>query len=196
MVQHLSQVRKELNNLQLDGLIITNPINRRYISGFTGTAGVVIITENDALFITDFRYVEQAKSEAENYTIIEHKGTLEDELAKQIENLRIKNVGFEQDHVTFSTYKVFEEKFKANLIPTKGIIETLRMVKTDEEIAILKKAASIADKAFEHILNFISVGVGEMDIAHELEIYMRKQGATSSSFDIIVASGERSALPH
>src|SRR5690625_1027570 len=196
MVQHLSQVRKELNNLQLDGLIITNPINRRYISGFTGTDGVVIITENDALFITDFRYVEQAKSEAKNYTIIEHKGTLEDELAKRIENLRIKNVGFEQDHVTFSTYKVFEEKFKANLIPTKGIIETLRMVKTDEEIAILKKAASIADKAFEHILNFISVGVSEMDIAHELEIYMRKQGATSSSFDIIVASGERSALPH
>jgi len=196
MVQRLQQIRNELKELQLDGLIITNPINRRYITGFTGSAGVVIITGNDALFVTDFRYVEQAKSEAENFTIIDHKALPTDELATQIERLNIKKLGFEQDHVTYSTFKLFEEKFKTTLVPTKGIVETLRMIKSDEEITILKKAANIADKAFEHILNYISIGVSEIDIANELEMYMRKQGATSSSFDMIVASGERSALPH
>src|SRR5690625_3571265 len=115
MVQRLQQIRNELKELQLDGLIITNPINRRYIKGFTVTAGVVIITKNDALFVTDFRYVEQAKSEAENYTIIEHKALPTDELATQIERLNIKNLGFEQHHVTYSTFKLFEEKFKTTL---------------------------------------------------------------------------------
>src|SRR5690625_677861 len=144
MVRQLEQIRKQLNDLQLDGLIITNPINRRYISGFTGTAGVIIITVKDALFVTDFRYVEQAKNEAKDFTIIEHKAVLVDELASQIEKLHIKKLGFEQDHVTYSTFKLFEESFKTKLVPTKGIIETLRMVKTEEEIAILKKAANIA----------------------------------------------------
>src|SRR5690625_972740 len=119
MVQQLQHIRKQLKELQLDGLIITNPINRRYITGFTGTAGVVIITENDALFVTDFRYVEQAKNEAQNYTIIEHKTPLPDELADQIEKLHIKKLGFEQEHVTFATYTLFKKKFKTTLVPKK-----------------------------------------------------------------------------
>jgi len=195
-MKRINKIREIIKEKQLDGLLITNPVHRRYISGFTGTAGVVMITEKEAMFITDFRYVEQAKEQAKHFEIVEHKTPINNEIAKQIEKLQIHSLGFEQADVTYETYITFKEMFQTNLVPTKGIIEDLRMIKSDDEIAIMQAAAKIADDAFEHILNYMKDGVREIDIANELEFYMRKLGATSSSFDIIVASGFRSALPH
>ncbi len=117
-------------------------------------------------------------------------------LAKQVESLGIKKLGFEEDHLTFSSYKLFETVIKAELSHVSGLIEKLRLIKTDAEIKILKEAADIADAAFKHILEFIRPGITELDVSNELEFFMRKAGATSSSFDTIVASGQRSALPH
>lgn len=180
----------------IDALLITNPFNRRYMTGFTGTAGVALMSKEKAIFITDFRYTEQATEQAKDFEIVEHKGAIEEEISRQIQSLGIKRLGFEQDDVTFSTYQQYQQKFEVELIPISGLIESLRLVKTDNEIEILQKAAKIADDAFEHIQSFIKPGVREFEIANELEFFMRKQGATSSSFDMIVASGERSALPH
>lgn len=192
----LTKLRQKMQDEAIDGLLVTNPINRMYITGFTGTAGVALITKDAAVFITDFRYTEQAKEEAQQFTIIQHQKSLIEEIAKQIKQLHIEKLGFEQDDVNFATYKKYEEHFFTQLVPVSNIIESLRLIKTEDELQILREAAQIADKAFEHILTFIKPGIKEVDVATELEFFMRKEGATSSSFDIIVASGYRSALPH
>ncbi|GHH96955.1 M24 family metallopeptidase [Neobacillus kokaensis] len=195
-MEKLAKLRKEFAEYGIEGLLITSPYNRRYISNFTGTAGVVLISANHAQFITDFRYVEQASKQCEGFEVIKFSDTIQKEVAEQVKKLGIKKLGFEEDYITYSLFKVYEEEVKAELVPIAGVIEKLRLIKTDAEIKIIKEAADIADAAFKHILDFIQPGKTEMEVSNELEFFMRKAGATSSSFDTIVASGVRSALPH
>lgn len=195
-MEKLTKLREALETNELDAILITSPINRRYVSGFTGTAGVAIISKNDACFITDFRYKSQATTQAKDFKVVEHKQLIELEIRDQLKNMRVRRLGFEQGTVTFSQYEKYKAIFETKLIPVSGIVEALRSIKTAEELAIIKTAAKIADDAFEHIQGYIKPGVKEIDVSNELEFYMRKMGATSSSFDTIVASGERSALPH
>lgn len=192
----LEKLRQALIKYNIDAMIISSPINRRYLTGFTGSAGVAIVSQNDAHFITDFRYTKQATEQATDFTVIEHKQLIELEIRDQLNALNIKRVGFEKNHLTYATYEQYRQLFAVELVPISDLVEEQRLIKTDEELTILKKAANIADAAFTHIQNYIKPGVKEIDIANELEFFMRKQGATSSSFDIIVASGYRSALPH
>ncbi|MDM5334459.1 Xaa-Pro peptidase family protein [Ureibacillus composti] len=192
----LEKLRKEMINLNIDGLLITNEFNRRYMTDFTGTAGVAIVSKDDAVFITDFRYTEQAKKQVKDFRIIQHEGVLAKEVAKQTEQLRIKTIGFEKDTMTYGMFETYKSLLKADLIPVSGVIEKIRLIKTEQEINIIKVACEIADHAFTHILGFIKPGLTELEVSNELEFFMRKQGATASSFDTIVASGVRSALPH
>ncbi|WP_404452985.1 Xaa-Pro peptidase family protein [Virgibacillus necropolis] len=192
----IEKLRASLSTNNLDAIIITNPYNRRYITGFTGTAGVAIISLKDTRFITDFRYTEQANEQATEFTVVEHKKSIIEEISNQLNELNVSRVGFEKTHMTYATYELYNKTIDKELIPVSGIVEKLRLIKTSEELTILKAAAKIADDAFEHIQSFIKPGVKEIDVSNELEFFMRKQGATSSSFDIIVASGYRSALPH
>ncbi|MFT8323645.1 MAG: Xaa-Pro peptidase family protein [Bacillus sp. (in: firmicutes)] len=192
----LQKLREALSEADVDGIVITSKYNRRYISNFTGSAGVVLISGESAKFITDFRYMEQAAKQCDGFEIIQHKGPIYKEVAEQAEKLGIKKLAFEQDHMTFTDYKIYENLVKAELVPVSGLIEKLRLIKSAAEIKILKEAAQIADAAFTHILDFIKVGKTELEVSNELEFFMRKAGATSSSFDTIVASGKRSALPH
>ncbi|PFE05617.1 aminopeptidase P family protein [Bacillus cereus] len=195
-MEKITKLRSAFDEAGIDGILLTNEYSRRYMTNFTGTAGVVLISNDRALFITDFRYVEQASKQAVSYEIVQHTGLILDEVAKQVKNLGIQKLGFEQDDLTYSSYTAHKEAVEAEFVPTSGLVEKLRLIKTDSEIKILKEAAQIADAAFEHILSFIRPGVSEIEVSNELEFFMRKQGATSSSFDIIVASGLRSALPH
>ncbi|MGY0693019.1 M24 family metallopeptidase [Virgibacillus sp. FSP13] len=195
-MEKLTRLREELEANKLDALLVTSPINRRYITGFTGTAGVTIVTQNDALFITDFRYIEQATEQAKDFKIVEHKQLIIKEISDQLKQLNVKRVGFEKDHVTFATYELYKKTIDQELIPVSDIVEKLRLIKSESELTTLKQAAKIVDDAFVHIQNYIKPGVKEMDISNELEFFMRRQGATSSSFDTIVASGYRGALPH
>ncbi|WP_155767512.1 M24 family metallopeptidase [Sporosarcina ureilytica] len=192
----LENLRKQLENEQIDALLITNPYNRRYMTEFTGTAGVALVSAKDAVFITDFRYTEQAEKEIKGYRIVQHTKTIIEEVATQVKNMNVKTVGFEKDDLSFGLYELYNKEIEAELKPVSGIVEKLRMVKTAEELAILQQAAKIADDAFQHIIDYIRPGITELDVSNELEFFMRKQGATSSSFSIIVASGLRSALPH
>lgn len=192
----LERLRKVLKKNQVEALLITNPYNRRYLTGFTGSSGIVIVTENRALLITDFRYTQQATDQTTDYDIIEHKQSIYKEAVQQLKKMQINQVGFEKTDVTYATYEQFNHDANLEWIPTTGIVEQLRLIKTEEEVRILKDAAKIADAAFDHILTFIKPGITEIEVSNELEFFMRKQGATSSSFDIIVASGYRSALPH
>ncbi|MEY8347744.1 Xaa-Pro dipeptidase [Bacillus cereus] len=195
-MEKITKLRSAFGEAGIDGVLLTNEYSRRYMTNFTGTAGVVLISNDRALFITDFRYVEQASKQAIGYEIVQHTGPILDEVAKQVGKLGIQKLGFEQDTLTYSSYTAHKEAIEAEFVPTSGLVENLRLIKTDSEIKILKEAAQIADAAFEHILSFIRPGVSEIEVSNELEFFMRKQGATSSSFDIIVASGLRSALPH
>lgn len=192
----VAQIREQFEKHDIDGVMIMSTYNRRFVSNFTGSSGIVIISKDEALFITDFRYTEQAAKEAAEYTVVQHKGPIHEEVAQQVERLGIKRLGFEQDHVVFGMYKQYEQALKTEIVPLTGVVEKLRLIKTDSEIKILKEAADIADAAFKHILDFIQPGRTELEVSNELEFFMRNAGAQSSSFDIIVASGKRSALPH
>lgn len=192
----IDKLRECFAKHHIDAMLVTSPYNRRYITNFTGSAGSALITETDCLFITDFRYTEQASSQAKGYDIIQHNGSIIDEIAKQVEKLGIRKLGFEKDYVTFSEYQLYQKALQAELIPVSRLIENLRLIKSEQEIKTLKVAADIADATFKHILDYLKPGVSELDVANEMEYFMRKAGATSSSFDTIVASGKRSALPH
>ncbi|WP_320939527.1 Xaa-Pro peptidase family protein [Lysinibacillus capsici] len=192
----LQKLRKALQEQSIDGILITNGYNRRYMTGFTGTAGVAIVSQNDAVFITDFRYTEQAAAQIQDFRIVKHDATIIEEIATQVNNMGIKLLGFEKDTVSYGTYELYKSKIQADLVPISGLIEKIRLIKTEQEINIIKAACEIADHAFTHILGFIKPGKTELEVSNELEFFMRKQGATQSSFDTIVASGLRSALPH
>ena len=192
----LDKLRQVLQEQALDGLLVTNEFNRRYMTGFTGTAGVALITKEDAVFITDFRYTSQAADQVKDFRIVQHDGSIIKEVATQAQNMGVKTLGFEKEAMTFGTYEQYKESLSSQFVPTSGIIEKIRLIKTPQEITIIKAACAIADDAFTHILDFIKPGKTELEVANELEFFMRKQGATSSSFDTIVASGLRSALPH
>lgn len=196
MTLKLANLRKLLTENKLDALLITNSYNRRYMTNFSGTAGVVIVSADDAVFITDFRYTEQAEEEIQGYRIVQHQKTIIEEVAFQLKKMNVKTVGFEKDDVSFGLYELYRQQVEATLKPVSGLVEKLRMVKTPEELELLQAAAKIADDAFAHIVTYIQPGMTELDVSNELEFFMRKQGATSSSFSIIVASGLRSALPH
>ncbi|WP_342528869.1 Xaa-Pro peptidase family protein [Chryseomicrobium sp. FSL W7-1435] len=192
----LEKVRQALTDSSLSALLVTNPHSRRYLTGFTGTAGVALVTQSEAFFITDFRYTEQANAQITGYTLVEQKTTLIEAVAQVVKENGLDKVGFEQEAMTFAEYDRYNKALEAELVPTTGIVEKIRLIKTEDELTIIKQACKIADDAYEHILTFIQPGMTELDVSNELEFFMRKQGATSSSFDIIVASGVRSALPH
>lgn len=196
IILKLAKLRELLAEKELDALFITSGYNRRYMTGFTGTAGAAIISKDDAVFITDFRYMEQAAAQIKDFRIVQHEKTIIEEVAQQVEQMKVKRLGFEKEDVTFGMYELYKSKVSAELIPTAGLVEKLRIIKTPEELEVLKQAAKIADDAFTHICGFIKAGMTELEVSNELEFFMRKQGATSSSFDTIVASGVRGALPH
>ncbi|MCE7794315.1 Xaa-Pro peptidase family protein [Salipaludibacillus sp. CUR1] len=192
----LNDLRQQFKKNKIDGMLVTSQYNRRYLTNFTGTAGVALVSEKEAKFITDFRYVEQAEAQTEGFEIVEHTSPIHEEVARQAKKMGIAYLGFEKDYLTYSQYDVYQNTLKAEFVPVSGLVENMRLIKTPQELEVIQEAVDIADAAFTHIQSFIRPGVKEIDVSNELEFFMRKQGAVSSSFDIIVASGYRSALPH
>ncbi|WP_099190392.1 M24 family metallopeptidase [Tepidibacter mesophilus] len=194
-MNRINKLREHMKNSDLDAVLIYKAENRRYLSHFTGTTGYVLITKDKNLFFTDFRYIQQATNQCENFEIVEI--SREKPVTDFLKDMNIKNLGFEDDYMDFSTYSRFSKELEnINFVPLKGHMLALRAIKDAQEIDIIRKAASIADEAFSHILTFIKPGVCEIDVALELEYFMKKKGATGLSFDSIVASGKRSSLPH
>ncbi|CAM2810077.1 Xaa-Pro peptidase family protein [Paenibacillus sediminis] len=193
----LTKLREAMKQRNLEAMFITSGINRRYLTGFTGTSGFVLVTHYEAYFLTDFRYMVQASEQVQGYSIIEHAPKVMETVGQLLASLHIKELGFEQDNVSFGTYKSYEEQLQGiKLIPVSGLVEGLRIYKDEQEIALMQKAADLADLTFNHMLTVLKPGMIERDAALEMEFFMRRNGATSSSFDTIIASGERSALPH
>ncbi len=181
----------------LEGVIAYSKENRRYLSGFTGSTGFVLIGRNSTDFITDFRYKEQASIQCKGFNIVIQSGNLMEKIAESVRAAGIKRLGIEEDFMTVAFY---EELKKASagleMLPAASVFSKLRVKKDSGEIECIRKAAEIADKAFEHMLTFIKPGMRETEVSLELEHFMKKNGASGTSFDSIVASGVRSSLPH
>lgn len=190
-----TNLRKVMEQKGLDAIVVLSPHNRRYLSGFTGTSGSLLITKDTKQLITDFRYIQQATSQAEEFEIINQKGPMIGKINELIQQGNYKNIGVEADLITYNEYQALNTN-DVQLSSIESVIETIRMVKDDFEIKQIQKAADIVDETYEHILKWIKPGMTENEVNNEMEMFMRSKGATSSSFDTIVASGHRGALPH
>lgn len=196
-MSRVTQVVNELKAQNLDAILITNPYNLRYLSNFTGTAGLALITQEKAYFITDFRYKEQAAEQAKDFEIVVHTESIYEKVGDLIHRDGLKEVGFEEETITISVYSELEEvASNTDWIPSSGLVEELREVKDESELVLIRKAVEIAEAGFDHILGYIKPGQTEIEVANELDFYMRSKGASGVSFDTIVASGVRSAMPH
>ncbi|MDT2820736.1 aminopeptidase P family protein [Enterococcus devriesei] len=196
MIKRIEKLRALMEKAIIDAYLVTSPANLRYLTNFTGTAGMALITLDQAFFITDFRYIEQASEQIQGMTIIQHQGDIVSEILKLMESESVNVLGFEDAVMTYADYSIFEEVIDAELAPASGLIEKLREQKDDGEIAIIEKACAIADEGFDHVLKMIRPGMTEIEVANQLDFYMRSLGASGTSFETIVASGARSALPH
>lgn len=183
-----------LNQHDLDVLFVSNPHNVRYLSGFVeGKDAKVVITRAGATLITDGRYMVEAAQQRFPHRILLKRTEMNKLLAEFFQG----RIGIEADHLSVATLEGFKKDFPdLEFVSTTGIIENLRKRKTPEEIAYIRKAAQLADRGFEYILPFIKPGVREIEVALELEYFLRKQGSEGLAFGTTVASGERSAMPH
>lgn len=182
---------------KLEALFVTGPHNRRYLSGFTGSAGYLLITADKAYLLTDFRYMTQAPEQAKHFEVVEHEPKVMATVKKLLNQLGVAELGFEQQHVTYASYASYAADLGSiQFVPAEPLVEQLRMVKDASELAVMREAAELADRTFAHVLTTLKPGITENDVALTIEFYMRQHGATSVSFETIVASGERSALPH
>lgn len=197
MLEKLVKLKQRMKEEEIASLLVTTPYNLRYITGFTGSTGLALITEGENFFVTDSRYTEQAAIEAGDFMIIQNTGPILDEIVKIVVREQIENIGFEEE-ISYAWFHKLEEELPmtCDIFSAPNLIGELRQIKTPEEIAKIQKACEITDKAFEYILGKIKPGVKEVELANELDFYMRKLGATGMSFDAIVASGYRSAMPH
>lgn len=192
----LAKLQERLVARQLDALLVTNLYNLRYIANFTGTTGVALVTPKKAFFITDARYTQQATKQCVGFEIIENVGPIFNEVKKLASDLGLKTIGFEDNTMPYHHYAQLKQFVQADLVAASGIIEALRAFKDASEFETIRQACAIADKGFDYILGEIKPGMTEVEVANKMDFYMRSLGATSVSFDMIVASGERSAMPH
>jgi Xaa-Pro aminopeptidase len=198
MKNRLKRLQGTLSKENLDFLLVTVLPHVRYLSGYSGTNGIIVVSAKSSVFLTDFRYKEQAKQQVRNMKAV----TVERDLFSGLADLaglkgkRIK-LGFETKHLSCQVYRRLKSLLPdCLLVPTEGIVESLTIKKDKGEIEKIKKAVRITDRAFSEILDFIKPGVKELDVAAELEYRMKKHGSSAPSFETIVASGKRGALPH
>lgn len=194
--KRIEKLREKMAAKEIQSFLVISDPNRNYLSGFTGNESFTLITKDGAYFITDSRYTEQAKLQVKDFQILEYKGKIIDFIADLVNSKGIKNIAIEENIVTLSFYQELKSKYTGEILSGQKEIEDLRMIKSKDEIEKIKKAASIADNGFSHLLNFIKEGMTEREIALELEFFMKKQGASGLSFETIAASGNRSSLPH
>ncbi|WP_353892513.1 type II 3-dehydroquinate dehydratase [Proteinivorax hydrogeniformans] len=193
----VAELKKQLKEKGLDAMLVNQPENRQYITGFTGSSGYVLFTQDKDYFFTDFRYIEQAKEQLEGFEIVKHGFSPLDDISQYLSNAGVQKLGFEEHFATYQAFQRYQKAFKnIQVLPAGPIVEEIRKVKDRTEIENTEKAIDIAVAAFEHILGFLKPGIKEVDVALELEFFMRKKGASGLAFETIVASGHRSALPH
>ena len=198
ITDRLRKLRQKLLEKELEAILISQPENCRYLSGFAGSTGFLLITQDTATVATDFIYFEQAKAEVAGLEVVRIKSMAEG-FAELMRGRGINKLGFEADNLVFSQHSRLSQQvaeMQIQLVPTEGLVECLRAVKEEEELACLMRAAEMADNALEYIAREIRPGMSEKEAAWGIEKFLREKGSEAVSFDIIVASGPNGALPH
>ncbi len=196
MNERLKWLKNQLTALELEGMIVSNPANVKYLTGLDAE-GIFLITPKENAFITDSRYIEDVNNSI----------TVDQEIAaynsKELASIdyemffeKDSNIGFEESYVTYADYEKYMRQYKVNLSETNELIEKQRSIKDEKELEYIKKACEITDKAFEYIIKNIKVGMTERQVAFEIQKYMIEHGADGLAFDTIVASGANSSKPH
>lgn len=197
MNPRLQCLRNKLKAQNVEGMIISNPVNIKYLIGIEAE-GILLLTRKENIYITDSRYIELVQSKL---TIVDEiiVTDIKDITDEDYKNFFIfcENVGFEENYVTYAKYKEYMHKYMINnLMETEQIIEKQRTTKDKDEIANTRKACEITDRCFKHLIDFIKIGMTEKEIAYEIQRYFIINGASGLAFDSIVASGVNSSMPH
>ena len=200
-IKRLQKLRTAIAEKGLDALLISQPENLRYLSGFTGSSGWLLISEQSAILAIDFRYVEQAKGESPGFEITQTKQQLHDWLPGLVSDFGWYKLGLEANFISYEGYHKLSEAIKTKqvnleLVPTTGIVEQLRSIKEPGELGFITKAIELTDAAFEQARAIIRPGITEKEAAWEIEKILRQEGSEGIPFEIIVASGSNAALPH
>jgi Xaa-Pro aminopeptidase len=194
----LARLRERFAGLGIEALIVSQPDNRRYLSGFTGSTGWLVITGSLALLVTDSRYWEQVEAECLGYELIRLTvGFSEDGLPAALARAGALRIGFEADAATYAEVTAWQATCNdCTWVPTSGVIGELRAVKDDAEIALLRRAIRLADDALAAALEQVRPGMTERELAWIIETYVRTHGAQGMSFETIVAGGPNGSRPH
>ena len=197
MNEKIITLRKNMEMLGIDGLIVNNPNNIKYLLG-VNAEGALLINTKENFFITDARYTETAKNQItlDDEVVIFDVANLTDE-----ENIGFfqdcNKVGFEENYITYANYNNMVRRYRLKETDeTENIIEKQRMIKNDNEISDIRMACKITDDCFKYLLDFIKIGMSEKQIAFEIEKFFIENGADGLAFETIVASGENSSKPH
>lgn len=197
MNEKLRCLRNKIRTMDLDGMIVSNPVNIKYLTNIEAE-GTLILARKENYFITDGRYIEDVNSTLTiNDEII--VSDVKDISKEDFENffLFCENIGFEENYITYAKYKEYMYKYRINnFVETEGLIEKQREIKDEEEIKNITKACIITDKCFDYITTFIKKGMTEKQIAYEIDKFFIENGAEGVAFETIVASGPNSSKPH
>jgi Xaa-Pro aminopeptidase len=202
VVARMPRLRTALASLRGDTLVVTRLVNLRYLTGFSGSAGMLVVLPDELVFVTDGRYRDQAAEQLATAGIearIEIAGTNQREVvAEAVATAGVTALGLEADDITWSQQRAFAETWfpGIELVATSGLVEQLRLVKDDGEIARIEAAAAVADVALAHVRHRLADGLTEQQFGLELDTEIRRLGATGNSFETIVGSGPNGAKPH
>ena len=193
----LHSFRRTMESSHLDGFLFTSLENIRYLCGFTGSDGALVLAPEKSFFLTDSRYWTQSEEEVKGSEIVRYKKKIEG-ITSLLSDLRLKRIGFESASLTLSTHRALLERLSddATLVPLEEELKNLRAVKDAGELDLLHRAIDISSNAFSQLVEILKEGVNEREAALEMEFSMKRNGANDLGFDIIIASGKRSALPH
>ncbi len=199
----LEQLRHHFQELDLDAVLISNDTNRRYLSGFTGSAGYLLISHGAAILATDFRYVEQSRLQAPDFEITRITGDFSTWVPQLISEIKPKRIGFESDDLTVAAHQRLVKAARKvapasrpKFITTTDLVETLRATKDAQETDAIRAAAKLADAAVEYASTVLQPSMTEKELAWSLEKFLREEGSEELPFEIIIASGPNAARPH
>ncbi len=197
----LTKLRQKLLEKEIEAILVSQPENLFYLSGCEGLEGYLLITARDIVIATDFRYLEQAERQSPDCVLFRIEGKMEQWLPRLLAGHTVHRLGFESHHLNFASHAQIAEiieksKLSVALVPCNGLIEEIRVVKDREEIDRISQAAKISDAVIAHIEKTVRAGMTEKEVAWEIEKYMREHGSQPVPFELIVAAGPNSALPH
>lgn len=193
----LEKIRNILTEREIDALLISDELNQHYVTDFAFSDGLVLITHNHAELITDFRYLEMAENRANKLFSVSAPENKIEFIRGTIKADEVKRIGFEGNTLPYGTYFRYCEMFpEIEFFNVGGVIEELRQIKSTDEIRKIQLAQDITDAAFSHLIRMITPAMTEIEVAAELEYFMKRAGAQGVAFDTIAVSGDASALPH